>query len=425
MQTCTTSEQNAECKAEQSRQAAPGCSSSFAKQTKIQKKQDRPDARRTKKFKSKHVSSSGSLRWSKSAKSADIGYSNFIQIDLTDDTELGNCSTTSCRSKDGIAECVRPHNEVPTVQANTSSDVHNNQSVNVELLGDNAVSAWHAEEHNGETDSDDEAIRNFPYNAIASQPNNAQESYGAVSEACAKAEKMSNKGALVGTFGPGADIKHTVDVIMQRSYGIPVRPDQKGSIFSILGQNGYFEEKQLQDILITLMINDNCTYWYHHGQADDYCDHKFPHLHILHYTSGNWTDSALAKRVSRFKSHMRLKEIIVQYDTLAIKSPAGFMRYMLVGNKTLHILNENSKMSDTQILHYQQCMEYYRDIEERPDNVKFQLLKNKFMEKILKQTGVKGKSCNLQALEWLLTSIRATNAHGQQSLRFLPLHPGM
>ena len=68
---------------------------------------------------------------------------------------------------------------------------------------------------------------------------------------------------------------------MQRGYAIPVRSDQKGSVFSILGQNGYFEEKQLQDILIMLIIIDNCTYWYHHGQADDYCDHKFPHFQFF------------------------------------------------------------------------------------------------------------------------------------------------
>jgi len=203
---------------------------------------------------------------------------------------------------------------------------------------------------------------------------------------------------------------------MQRGYAIPVRSDQKGSVFSILGQNGYFEEKQLQDILIMLIINDNCTYWYHHGQADDYCDSKFPHFHILHYTSGCWADSALMKRLSRFKSQMKLKEVIVQYDILSIKSPAGFMRYMLVGNKTLHVLNENSKMTDSQIMHYRQCMEYYRDIEELPDNVRFQLLKYKYMEKIAKQSGDKGRNKNLQTLQWLVDSIRATGTHDQASL---------
>ena len=60
-------------------------------------------------------------------------------------------------------------------------------------------------------------------------------------------------------------------------------------------------------------------------------------------------------------------------------------------------------------------MEYYRDIEELPDNVKFQLLKNKIMEKILKVGGGK-RNDNLKTLQWLLTGIRETDAYDQATL---------
>jgi len=73
-------------------------------------------------------------------------------------------------------------------------------------------------------------------------------------------------------------------------------------------------------------------------------------------------------------------------------------------------------MDESQQLHYQQCMEYYRDIEELPDNVRFKLLKHKIMEKIAKQTGDKGNDKNLRTMNWLLEGIRDTNAHDQATL---------
>jgi len=96
------------------------------------------------------------------------------------------------------------------------------------------------------------------------------------------------------------------------------------------------EEKQLADIFKTMWLNDNYTYWYHHGQADDYCDHKFPHFHILHYMTGSWCDSAVMRRWTRFKNQMKQKNVDVRFETMTVKSPSGFMRYMLIGNKTLH-----------------------------------------------------------------------------------------
>ena len=137
---------------------------------------------------------------------------------------------------------------------------------------------------------------------------------------------------------------------------------------------------------------------------------------MLRPTNAGNTDSAMLKRWSRFKNKMKIKDVDVRFETITVKSPSGFMRYMLIGNKTLHERQDESNMEESQLLHYRQCMEYYRDIEELPDNVRFQLLKNEIMEKIAKQTGDKGKDKNLKTLNWLLDGIRETNTYDQATL---------
>jgi len=72
-------------------------------------------------------------------------------------------------------------------------------------------------------------------------------------------------------------------------------------------------------------------------------------------------------------------------------------------------------MTESQKQHYDICMEYYRDIEELPDNVRFQLLKNKIMDKISKIQGTK-RDENVKTLQWLLDGIRDTDAYDQTSL---------
>jgi len=122
----------------------------------------------------------------------------------------------------------------------------------------------------GETDSDHEAVQHCPYNVATAQSNHAEKSCGAVGTACSKAEDFTTRGQAGLSLSPSAYIKTVLDRFIQHGSAIRIWPDQKGSVCSVLEPNGYVEEKPLQDILITLMMKDNCTNWYDHGQADDF-----------------------------------------------------------------------------------------------------------------------------------------------------------
>ena len=409
----TSNESNEGCTIEQSKQVVPGCNSSSISETENQKKQDQLDQGQPEKIKS----------------STTIVESNSDGDNRTNEHGSNVCTELRTNPKQKrLLLCNRTKTQSilkRTIESGTNADAttrRTSEAIHVPAKRISRDGACNKEsalpcDIDESATSDDETVASIPENIITQASLDAQTSYGAVSTACAKIQSMLEKRSLAKSHSDGTEVKHIVDQFMLRGYGIAVRSDQKGSVFSILTSSGYLGEKELTDILITLMVNDNCTYWYHHGQADDYCDHKFPHFHVLHYTAGIWGDSGLAKRIARFKQRMKMQDIHVRYETMAIKSPAGFMRYMFVGNKTLHILNEESNMTQAQKMHYRECMEYYRDIEELPDNVKFQLLKSKYMEKIAKtSTTGKGRSQNVATLQWLLDCIRDTNAHDQASL---------
>jgi len=48
-----------------------------------------------------------------------------------------------------------------------------------------------------------------------------------------------NPGYYSRASGTGADINTVLDRFMQRGYAIQIRQDQKGSVFGVLGPNGY------------------------------------------------------------------------------------------------------------------------------------------------------------------------------------------
>jgi len=288
---------------EQSSQAVRECSSSSVEQIQDQTKQETHEKDRPKKI-----------------ESSEIIIVSDDDRDIGDDRDVDNeRSKLRTSKKQARLNIHSGSGKVTLLGSTTTSDASINETAGcstkaIYVYNERTDNANHGYDEsaqpfdsNKKDDSDDETVASIPEDVIEQASIDAQESYGAVSNACAKIESMLTKGSLAATQSAGTEIRSVVDQFMLRGYGIPVRNDQKGSVFSILTPNGYLGKKALQDILITIMVNDNCTYWYHHGQADDYCDHKFPHFHILHYTSSSWGDSALMKRICRLKSQMKKK----------------------------------------------------------------------------------------------------------------------
>ena len=400
-------------KDEQLQPTVPECSSSQHERTKNQKKQGQLDDRQPKKIKSKSNNGQSNKRR--------LTHMPPIILSKRSKSTMGGKSS----SRSNIRLAIKPK---PKAMASGDNERHcgGKGERNIKTTGVQSTLVLPMRKITLDTQqtkptiedecSDDEAIANISQATLEQATSSAATSFGAISSACSKIENIISERSSANSFAAGNDVQTIVNRFLHRGYTIPVRTDQKGSVFSILTATGYLEEKQLKDILETIWINRSYTYWYHHGQADDYCDHKFPHFHILHYSSSSWCDSAIKRRWSRFKQEMKGKDVDVRFETMTLKSPAGFMRYMLIGNKTLHEHMREEFLTESQRIHYEVCMEYYRDIEELPDNVKFQLLKNKLLEKVAKQGGAKNKDKNLTTLRWLLDNIRDTNAHDQASL---------
>ena len=88
--------------------------------------------------------------------------------------------------------------------------------------------------------SDDETIANIPEALVEQTTTDAQASYGAISAACAAVENYVSERATSQRFTPGNDVQAIVDRYLQRGYGLPVKKDQKGSVYSILTHCSFF-----------------------------------------------------------------------------------------------------------------------------------------------------------------------------------------